>query len=157
MSAKAREEEEEERRGQARGSAMKSVAAGRNSLGRALGREASHGRRAVTTRAATELSPKISKVRSRASELARRTSWPRPWALGPPEKPSNASDSLSLSLSLQIEPKGPRIVVKVAELEKKTLAGILLPDSSQKKPTSGKRRPSPAPWSAPHLRPTSAD
>merc|ERR1711907_233637 len=37
----------------------------------------------------------------------------------------------------KVKPVGPRVVVKVAELEKKTLGGILLPDSSQKKPTSG--------------------
>lgn len=35
------------------------------------------------------------------------------------------------------KPSGPRIVVKVAELEEKTLGGIFLPDSAQKKPTSG--------------------
>ena len=39
---------------------------------------------------------------------------------------------------VKVTPVGPRVVVKVAELEKKTLGGILLPDSSQKKPTSGK-------------------
>eukprot|EP00205_Picochlorum_sp_RCC944_P006507 CAMPEP_0182617920 /NCGR_PEP_ID=MMETSP1330-20130603/43836_1 /TAXON_ID=464278 /ORGANISM="Picochlorum sp., Strain RCC944" /LENGTH=224 /DNA_ID=CAMNT_0024838083 /DNA_START=39 /DNA_END=710 /DNA_ORIENTATION=- len=37
----------------------------------------------------------------------------------------------------KVTPNGPRIVVKVAELQAKTLGGILLPDSSQKKPTSG--------------------
>merc|ERR1711934_49355 len=37
----------------------------------------------------------------------------------------------------KVKPVGPRVVVKVAELEKKTLGGILLPNSSQKKPTSG--------------------
>merc|ERR1712174_28497 len=37
----------------------------------------------------------------------------------------------------KVTPNGPRIVVKVAELEEKTLGGIFLPDSAQKKPTSG--------------------
>jgi len=37
----------------------------------------------------------------------------------------------------KVTPVGPRIVVKVAELEEKTKKGIFLPDSAQKKPTSG--------------------
>jgi len=37
----------------------------------------------------------------------------------------------------KIVPNGPRVVVKVGTLQAKTLGGILLPDSSQKKPTSG--------------------
>lgn len=37
----------------------------------------------------------------------------------------------------KIEPKGPRVLVKVAEQEVKTKGGILLPTSAQKRPTSG--------------------
>eukprot|EP00879_Flechtneria_rotunda_P005171 GHRR01005453.1.p2 GENE.GHRR01005453.1~~GHRR01005453.1.p2 ORF type:complete len:133 (+),score=24.02 GHRR01005453.1:189-587(+) len=37
----------------------------------------------------------------------------------------------------KIEPKGDRVVVKVAEQEEKTRGGILLPVSAQKRPTSG--------------------
>jgi chaperonin GroES len=36
-----------------------------------------------------------------------------------------------------IEPKGDRVLVKVAEQEEKTRGGILLPSSAQKRPTSG--------------------
>lgn len=37
----------------------------------------------------------------------------------------------------QIEPKGDRVLVKVAEQEQKTKGGILLPVAAQKRPTSG--------------------
>lgn len=37
----------------------------------------------------------------------------------------------------KIEPKGERVLVKVAEQEQKTKGGILLPVSAQKRPTSG--------------------
>lgn len=42
-----------------------------------------------------------------------------------------------LRLLLQVEPKGDRVLVKVAEQEEKTRGGILLPVSAQKRPTSG--------------------
>ena len=38
---------------------------------------------------------------------------------------------------LQVTPKGRKLLAKVAELEEKTTGGILLPTSSQKRPTSG--------------------
>lgn len=38
---------------------------------------------------------------------------------------------------LQIEPKGDRVLVRVAEQEQKTKGGILLPIAAQKRPTSG--------------------
>jgi co-chaperonin GroES (HSP10) len=41
------------------------------------------------------------------------------------------------TLSLQIEPKGDRVLVKVADQEQKTKGGILLPVAAQKRPTSG--------------------
>lgn len=37
----------------------------------------------------------------------------------------------------QVEPKGDRVLVKVAEMETKTRGGILLPAAAQKRPTSG--------------------
>eukprot|EP00775_Hariotina_reticulata_P003861 gene3861-4118_t len=37
----------------------------------------------------------------------------------------------------KIEPKGDRVLVKVADQEEKTRGGILLPASAQKRPTSG--------------------
>lgn len=37
----------------------------------------------------------------------------------------------------QIDPRGDRILVKIAEQEVKTRGGILLPVSAQKRPTSG--------------------
>lgn len=40
-------------------------------------------------------------------------------------------------LRSQIEPKGDRVLVKVADQEEKTRGGILLPVSAQKRPTSG--------------------
>ena len=39
---------------------------------------------------------------------------------------------------MQIDPKGDLVLAKVAEAEEKTLGGVLLPDSAQKKPTSGR-------------------
>lgn len=38
---------------------------------------------------------------------------------------------------LQVEPKGDRVLVKIAEQEQKTRGGILLPISAQSRPTSG--------------------
>ena len=38
---------------------------------------------------------------------------------------------------MQVVPKGDLVLAKVAEAEDKTLGGVLLPDSAQKKPTSG--------------------
>ena len=38
---------------------------------------------------------------------------------------------------LQLSPRGDRVLVKVAEEEKQTRGGILLPVNSVKKPTSG--------------------
>jgi chaperonin GroES len=38
---------------------------------------------------------------------------------------------------MQVVPKGRKLLAKVAELEEKTTGGILLPTSSQKRPTSG--------------------
>jgi hypothetical protein len=38
---------------------------------------------------------------------------------------------------LQVEPKGDRVLVKIAEQEQKTRGGILLPVSAQSRPTSG--------------------
>ena len=38
---------------------------------------------------------------------------------------------------MQVTPKGRKLLAKVAELEDKTTGGILLPTSSQKRPTSG--------------------
>ena len=39
--------------------------------------------------------------------------------------------------SLQLTPKGDLILVKVADAEDKTTAGLLLPGTAQQKPTSG--------------------
>ena len=39
--------------------------------------------------------------------------------------------------TMQVVPKGDLVLAKVAEAEDKTLGGVLLPDSAQKKPTSG--------------------
>ena len=41
------------------------------------------------------------------------------------------------ALHVQVTPKGRKLLAKVAELEEKTTGGILLPTSSQKRPTSG--------------------
>jgi chaperonin GroES len=41
------------------------------------------------------------------------------------------------ALVLQVEPKGDRVLVKVADQEQKTKGGILLPVAAQKRPTSG--------------------
>ena len=46
------------------------------------------------------------------------------------------------TLGTQVNPKGDLVLAKVAEAEEKTLGGVLLPDSAQKKPTSG-RAPTP--------------
>jgi hypothetical protein len=37
----------------------------------------------------------------------------------------------------QIAPTGDRVLVKIAEAEKKTAGGIILAESAQRKPTSG--------------------
>ena len=37
----------------------------------------------------------------------------------------------------QVTPKGDRVLVKVAKVEEKTVGGIVLPVSAQKRPTSG--------------------
>ena len=54
-----------------------------------------------------------------------------PWRSVPP-----------LCLCLQLSPRGDRVLVKVAEPEEETRAGIVLPASAVKKPTSGMVRPS---------------
>jgi chaperonin GroES len=41
------------------------------------------------------------------------------------------------TLPMQVTPKGRKLLARVAELEEKTTGGILLPTSSQKRPTSG--------------------
>ena len=47
------------------------------------------------------------------------------------------SDKTNLCGTTQVVPKGDLVLAKVAEAEDKTLGGVLLPDSAQKKPTSG--------------------
>ena len=39
---------------------------------------------------------------------------------------------------MQVTPKGDLVLCKVADAEDKTTGGVLLPESAQKKPTSGK-------------------
>ena len=39
---------------------------------------------------------------------------------------------------MQVSPKGDLVLCKVADAEDKTTGGVLLPESAQKKPTSGK-------------------
>lgn len=41
-------------------------------------------------------------------------------------------------LLMQVNPKGDLVLAKVAEAEEKTTGGVLLPNSAQKKPTSGR-------------------
>lgn len=42
---------------------------------------------------------------------------------------------------MQVNPKGDLVLAKVAEAEDKTIGGVLLPDTAQRKPTSGAHPP----------------
>jgi chaperonin GroES len=44
------------------------------------------------------------------------------------------------SVRHQVEAKGDRVLVKVADQEQKTKGGILLPVAAQKRPTSGQQQ-----------------
>ena len=55
----------------------------------------------------------------------------------------------------QISPVGTQVLVKVAEAETKTAGGILLAESSQRKPTSGAYPPNAKQIASPRPKPCS--